>query len=256
MATQLLFYKEVAPVSAKRHSEVAVKAGKDYSFAKTTNSVPLTAVEFRHAAQEYPIVFVGEEGNIMPVIILGLKNDDNIHVNEEGAWTGAYIPAFVRRYPFVFSQVDESDSLTLCIDEAFSGFNKDGVGEKLFDSEGERTNYLEQVLEFQKSFQAQHQLTQAFCKKLHDLKLLEPIQAGFKDNKTGKQQVLNGFQAINRDKLKGLSDEELLGMMKSDEMELAFLHLQSMNNLGKLSESFAADVAKAQTEEVEAPVTH
>lgn len=58
------------------------------------------------------------------------------------------MPAFLRRYPFVFSSNDDASTFTLCIDEEFDGLNQDGRGERLFDSEGERTQYLQNVLGF------------------------------------------------------------------------------------------------------------
>jgi hypothetical protein len=79
---------------------------------------------------------------------------------------------------FFSSNKDES-TFTLCIDEEFAGCNQDGRGEHLFDSDGERTQYLENVLRFVNDYQGQFRRTQMFCKKLQELDLLEPMQAQF-----------------------------------------------------------------------------
>ena len=42
-----------------------------------------------------------------------------LFVNEAGKWLGKYVPAFLRRYPFVFSSNDEGKNFTLCIDGKF-----------------------------------------------------------------------------------------------------------------------------------------
>ena len=97
-----------------------------------------------------------------------------------GKWNAKYIPAFARRYPYVFSSSEDGQTLTLCIDEDFSGFNQEGDGERLFDDDGEQTPYLKKVLEFQTEFQRLFTRTQAFCKNLHELKLLDPMQAQVK----------------------------------------------------------------------------
>ena len=42
---------------------------------------------------------------MVPVAILGLRGAANQFVNSEGAWReGKYIPAYVRRYPFILME--------------------------------------------------------------------------------------------------------------------------------------------------------
>lgn len=250
MASQLLIYENAVPINKNRHAGYSIKAGKDYSFAKTANSVPLTTVEFSRAASEFPIIFAGKENEIMPVAVLGLRENENLFVDDQGNWSGSYIPTFLRRYPFVFSSTDEGKTLTLCIDESFKGCNQDGKGERLFDSDGEQTQYLKAVLTFLQGYQAHFGITQAFCKKLNEMDLLEQMGAQY-TNADGQQESLTGFMAVNRNKLKALPDEKLLAMMKSDELEILYLHLQSMNNFSK----FAPLMSAAKTdEEKESPV--
>ena len=141
--------------------------------------MPLTTVEFRNAALEYAVVLEGEGESIMPDAILGAEAEQNLFVDEDDSWSGKYIPAFVRRYPFVFASNDDGKTFTLCVDDSFSGCNTEGRGERLFDAEGERTQYLETILNFAKEYQAQFQRTRAFCAHLRELDLLEPMQAQF-----------------------------------------------------------------------------
>jgi hypothetical protein len=230
MPKQSAFYEEATPVSKERHTDLAVKVGSDYRFAQNVNSVPLTAVEFRHAAAEYAIVFLGGAEAVLPVVVLSVVQDQNNYVDEKGQWTAKYVPAFVRRYPFVFAGSDDDAGLILCIDETFAGCNLEGRGERLFDGEGERTQYLESVLRFQQDYQANFKATRVFCRKLKDLDILEPMQAKFTTPK-GKQYMLSGFMAVNRAKLKALPDDKLTELARSDELELAYLHLNSMRNL-------------------------
>jgi len=143
---QLLFYAQLALVNAERHHDWCVELGHDYAFARTTNSVPLTRVEFARAARDYPIVFAGQDQNVFPLAVLGLEDQQNLFIDAQGKWQADYLPAFVRRYPFVFSTLDEGQNFTLCIDEAFSGCNQEGRGERLFDDEQQKTQYLDNVL--------------------------------------------------------------------------------------------------------------
>lgn len=238
MSTQLLIYENAVPVSAQQHKDWSVKTGSDYGFAKQMNSVPLMAVELISAADEYSIVFTGNEETVMPVAILAMRDGENMYVKPDGSWDAKYLPAFIRRYPFVFSSNDDGANFTLCVDEKFSGCNQDGRGERLFDADGERTQYLNSVLEFLKGYQAEFQRTQAFCKKVKELDLLEPMRAQI--TLTGGQQMgLEGFMAVSRDRLKALSGDQLAALAKTDELELLYLHLQSMRNFTSMVERVA-----------------
>ena len=243
MSTQLLFYKEAVPVSKEQHAAFSIDTTQDYSFASGVNSVPLTATEFPFAARDYVIVFAGAE-TPMPTAILGVQQDNNLFVSDEGQWQGRYIPAFVRRYPFVFSSSADGSTFTLCVDKEFKGLNEDGCGERLFDDAGEKSTYLDKMLNFLQEYQLQFKRTQTFCEKLKELDLLESMQAQI-SLPSGSQQSLTGFQVISRDKLKALDGDQLAELAKTDTLELAYLHLQSMNNFSAMAERAGAGNAKA-----------
>jgi hypothetical protein len=238
MATQLLIYERALPVSSARHGKWSVEVGNDYSFSKTVNSVPLLAVEFPNATGEYPIVFAGSGDTVMPAVILGLRGQENLFLSDN-AWKANYIPAFVRRYPFVFSSNVDNSQFTLCIDEAFHGFNQDGKGARLFTDEGKPSAYVENVLKFLQEYQVQFLRTQAFCKKIKELNLLDPMQAEV-TLPAGARTALTGFQAINRQRLKELSGDKLAELAKTDELELIYLHLSSLRNFNTLKDRLAA----------------
>lgn len=244
MSKTLLIYERAVPVNQTRHGGSGVKVGDDFSFARDVNSMPLLAQEFRDAMREYPIVFAGAEDKIMPAVLLGFGEHENLFVDEAGKWNAKYIPAFARRYPYVFSSSEDGQTLTLCIDEDFSGFNQEGEGERLFDDDGEQTSYLKKVLDFQTEFQRLFQRTQAFCKNLHDLGLLDPMQAQLKFG-SGQEISIGGFMVVNRERLKEVSGEKLSELATVDELELLYLHLQSLHNVTDL----ARQVKQAPVEE-------
>lgn len=233
MSSQLLLYESAVPVSHARHADWSVEVGADYSFSKRVNSVPLVAVELPNAACEYAIVFSGTAEAFIPAVILGMRGDENLYLTGQGGWSAKYIPAFVRRYPFVFSTSADGKTFTLCIDEAFPGFNRQGRGQRLFDEERKPTAYVSNVLKFLEQYQIEFRRTQAFCQKLKELNLLEPMRAQAK-LKSGERLTLTGFMAVNRDRLKALPGEKLAELAKTDELELVYLHLQSMRNFAAM----------------------
>lgn len=250
MTTQLLFYNEARPVSVERHKDLSVKTGATYRFAKNVNSVPLTAIEFGQAAAEYPIVFAGTGEAVMPAVILGAQQTENLYIDEAGAWQGRYVPAFVRRYPFVFSTDKAAKNFILHIDESFEGCNREGRGERLFDNDGQQTQYLRSTLSFLQDYQARFQRTREYCDRLKSLGLLQPMQAQF-NLSSGERHSLSGFMTVDREKLKAISTEDLVTMFGNDELECTYLHLHSLRHFGNMVERMPARAPVKPVEAVE-----
>jgi hypothetical protein len=242
LMTQLLFYENTTPVSAERHKDLTVKSGLNYGFAKKVNSVPLTAVEFAQAAAEYPIVFAAGGESVMPAVILGVQNSENLYVDESGAWQGKYIPAFVRRYPFVFSTENTGKRFILNVDESYAGCNREGRGERLFDNDGQQTQYLKSVLNFLQDYQGKFARTKQYCDRLKSLGLLQSMQVQF-NLTTGEQRSLSGFMTVDREKLKAIPTEDLETMFRNDELDCTYLHLQSLRHFRGMIERMPAGVA-------------
>lgn len=238
MTTKLLIYETAVPVSKTKHAGMSVEVGMDYGFSRNVNAVPLMAVEFPSAGAEYAMVFAGDEKEVMPAAILGVREQENLYLKKEGGWRARYIPAFVRRYPFVFSSPDDGKTFTLCIDEAFRGLNKEGRGERLFDGEGKPSAYVDNVLKFLQQYQLEFRRTQAFCRKLRELNLLEPMRAQMTLD-SGERMALTGFMAVDRARLKTLTAERLAELAKTDELELIYTHLQSLRNFAAMREHVA-----------------
>lgn len=197
------------------------------------------AAEFPNVATDFPVVFTGNDDTVMPVMIMGFRDGENLYLDDDGHWITSYVPAFFRRYPFVFSSADEGKSFTLCIDTDFPGCNVEGRGERLFDAEGEQTQYLKNVLEFLKEYQLSYKRTEAFSQKLKDMDLLEPMAAQFAaaDGMSGN---LTGFMAVNREKIKTLTGDQLEKLAASDELELIYIHIQSLQNFTRMLEKLNA----------------
>jgi len=244
---KLLIYDDVTPVTRKAHGKLSLKKSKTYEFARQTNAVPIVLSEFLLASSEYAIVFTEASEGVVPAVILGARDKENAYVGRDGSWDAKYVPAFVRRYPFVFATDEKAETFTLMIDQSYPGFNTEDKGERLFDADGAHTGFLDNTLAFLREYQAQFMRTRAFGKRLAELGLLEPVEARVPlPQDPGRR--LTGFKIVNREKLKALSADAAAAMLKSDELELIFLHLFSLRNLGRLHEKLAALV----TEEAEA----
>ncbi len=243
-----LFYKNVVPLNKEAHGDLHVEEINDYLHTRATNSIYIAAVEFLPAAREYPIVFAkGADERFFPALLLGLEENKNLFVDDEGKWLADYIPAYVRRYPFILATPDDAaeqaPTFTVCIDEDFPGFNRARAGKPLFDEQGGQTELLDQAMDFLRDYQSQVQLTAGFCENLAGLGLFEPMQANV-ELASGDKHVLGGFFGINRDKLKALQPEKLAELLKSDQLELIFAHLASLSNIGNLMQRLGAGEAQ------------
>lgn len=229
-----LFYKKIVPLNKEQHREMYVEPISDFKHTEGTNSIYIAAVEFLLASKEYPIVFgQSADNNFFPVVILGLKGNRNLFINNEGAWQANYLPAYVRRYPFILASVNNDGNFTVCIDESYPGFNSKKKGQPLFTENGEESELLKQSVGFLKEYQNHIQLTQLFCNNIQKLDLLEPMQANV-ELTDGDKYSLGGFWGINRAKLKALPGDKLMELVKSDQMELVYAHLNSLENLKTL----------------------
>lgn len=230
-----LFYKKVVPLNKDVHKKLYIEPVEGYQHTKETNSIYIATIEFLQISKEYPIVFAkGEDEKVFPVALLGLQQNSNLFVDDKGKWLAEYIPAYVRRYPFILATPDDSKAaFTVCIDEGYSGFNTAKEGNPLFDKKGEHLEVLKQAVDFLRDYQTHVHLTTLFCENLSKLNILEPMQANVK-LADGEKISLGGFLGVNREKLKELKPAQLTELIKSDQMELIFAHLGSLLNINGL----------------------
>ena len=244
MTKQLLIYSNVTPLNRRDHAELAYKAVQDYGFARQVNAAPLVTGEFMAASGDFAVVFAPGGEVPLPVALFGVEAEHNVYVDADGKWLAGYVPAFLRRFPFVFSTDAVGETYTLCIDDTAPGFNRDGRGERLFDSDGVATGFTNRMLDFLKEFQAQHERTKAFAAKLVELDLLQSVEAHI-PLPGQPARTLTGFQVVNREKLRALPAETIEPMFRGEELELIYLHLFSLRNLDHLRERAAQAMEQA-----------
>lgn len=233
MTKQLLIYSNVVPLNRAEHRDIAIAQTNSFNFAAQTNTVPVVDIEFVKCAGEMPVVFAKTPNGVVCVALVGTEQDKNAFVTEAGAWDGRYVPAFFRRYPFVFAADEGNDRLTLCIDEAYAGLNTEGRGERLFDSEGVETAYTRNVLKFVEEYQATFSRTQAFCKRLEELDLFEEARVDYV-MADGSRGGLTGFLRVSVEKLRGLADDAVLRLFRSGDLDLIQVHLMSLQQIEPL----------------------
>jgi hypothetical protein len=232
----LLFYRQINPLNPERHADMTIGVAPNQSFAATTNSVPLTGIEYAEACKEYPIVFIPTaDGSFQSVAVLGLENGENLFLDDKAKWQARYVPAFVRRYPFALGDnPDNPDQPMVCIDEACPWLGKDSAGQPLF-VERQPSAFLQQILEFLRDFNLQSQRTAAFAQKLNSWGLLKETQAQA-SAADGKAYNLTGLWVVDETALRQLEPEKVQELFsKTGELAWVYFHLVSLSNFRLLA---------------------
>jgi hypothetical protein len=233
--TTMIFYEKPVALNRERHRRLKLdRRDGQFGFARSTNSVLLAATEIGDAAKDYPVVFVaGPGGQYVLAALLGLRERENLFVGADGHWrAGAYLPAFVRRYPFVLAEGGDGP-LTVCVDESFPGLG-DTEGQALFDEDGQDSALLTDATDFLKRFHAEMQRSRAFTARLAALGLLAPKT--IRASRDGQQEILDGFHVVDEQKLRALDDAQALELFRCGDLFLIHAHLCSLGNVERLGQ--------------------
>jgi hypothetical protein len=232
---QLLIYDRPRELNRVAHRQLRLSpAPVGFAFARGVNSVPLVAAEFQRASLDYPIVFAGAPGAEQPAVLLGLAQGDNLFVGDDGSWAlDAYVPAFIRRYPFVLAEKDGGEDFTVCIDEAFAGLGTE-EGAHLFNADGSESSVLTHAVKFLTDFQVSLKQTRGLTTRLRDLGLLQSRTLQVQ-TATGITSTLDGFQVVDATLLAAIKGKPLQALHASGDLAVIHAHLSSLQNVQRLS---------------------
>lgn len=240
---EVIFYERPVPLNRAEHKDLRLKAVPNLKFAMNAHSVPLTGAEFGVAARDMVIIFAGADvATAGPIALLGLRQNENLYVDADGQWVpNTYLPAFVRRYPFVLAEKpadQEGEDFTVFLDEHYEGFNA-SEGERLFKEDGTDSELLTKAVGFLGEFQQNITRTKWFMEQLVKHDLLEPrniqLQKGGKDAPAGSQSInLNGLFVVNEEKLRKLDETVAHEFLQEGVFGWIYAHLLSLANIDHL----------------------
>lgn len=220
-------YEKLAPLSTQAHADLRLVRGS-FAFARNTTTVHLCGGEFMAACHDFPILFLMAD-NPIPVALLGLRKSENLFVDGRGQWRiGAYIPAYLRRYPFLFPETGEPKQLAVLIDEASALLSKE-KGAALYDK-GEKSKVLQQAIDLGRDFHVDQSRTRPALRAIkdHDLLVKQDIRVPIAN---GRSLTLRDFWVIDQKKFTALSGDAYLDLRGVGAIDLAYFHFASMNRL-------------------------
>ncbi|MCR5877762.1 SapC family protein [Phenylobacterium sp. J367] len=226
----VLFYSQPEPLTPELHGKLGVKRmDGPFKFAKVGHAIPLTVGEFPLAAVTGPIIFVGDEK--LPIAVMGLNAGENMFLKDTGTFeAGVYIPAYIRRYPFVFANDSTNNQMVLCVDRA-AEFIVEG-GDMPFFENGQPSQYTKNCIEFCNNFEIERQRTLSFVQILKDLDLFEQKTANFTptnpDGTAGEQQKIADYFGVSEEKLNQLPAEKIMELRDNGALGQIYAHLLSL----------------------------
>jgi hypothetical protein len=225
-----LFYKAIEPLNAAQHSKMKVRQIQSSAEFGATHAIPVTVDEFALVQRHYPIVFsIGDQP--VPIALMGLNEGVNVFLNAEGKATdpSLYIPAYIRRYPFLLARLrPDSDELSLCFDPTSGAVGDFEDGEPLFDGD-QPSAATKAILEFCEQFEAAGQRTAVFLEEIKNSGLLMEGEVAIQPQGYEQPFVYRGFRMIDEEKLRDLRGDELRKMSQSGLLPLIYAHLFSLS---------------------------
>jgi SapC len=235
-----LFYSDPVLLRDTEHERYSLKANIGYGFSANANAVPLNLAEFEEAARHYPIAFTGTEQPVA-VAILGLRDGENLFVDASGRWeAGFYIPAYIRRYPFIIMEHPGKPDLSLCVDQT-NNMLIEGKDNPLF-VERQPSLLARRALEFCLNYHAAAMATRTFCEGIASLLANSQVQVALPGGRTAN---LSGFRDIEPARLDGVSNELFLTWRRNGWLSGLYAQMHSRQNWTRLGERLSGRVPMA-----------
>jgi hypothetical protein len=223
-----VFYNDLMPLNSRDHATWSSRTTDKAPWLAGFHAVPVTAEEFPSAARNFPIIFSSGE-NPVPLALMGLNEGVNVFVDGEGTLTeNVYVPAYVRRYPFLLARLNpQSEELSLCFDPSSDLVGEFPDGRALFDGE-EASEVTKGLLGFCEQFEQAGMKTQSFVEELVKHKLLMDGEVAIQQEGVEAPFVYRGFQMIDQEKLREVRGDVLRGWNQNGMLALVYAHLFSL----------------------------
>lgn len=246
-----LFYNDLVLLSSQEHSGWKSRGTDKATWLAGNNTVPLTVEEFPLAQRNYPIVFSAGE-NPFPMGLMGMNEGVNVFVEDDGNVPApVYIPAYVRRYPFLLARIQpDSEELSLCVDPTSNLVGEFDDGDPLF-VDGAPSESCKNTLQFCEQFEIAGQKTASFMNELVKHNLLMDGELNI-DVGNGQPFNYRGFQMVDENKLRDMRGDILRTWNQNGMLALIYAHLFSLDLVRDI---FGRQVAQGKGPAIPQPIS-
>lgn len=226
---KMFLFDQPELLNRDQHSDLGVgPSPKPFEFCSKIRAVPLTISEIPEASKHYPVIFMSLQDPV-PLAVVGLHNDFNLFVDDEGNWDqGAYIPGYVRRYPFALAGESGGDRMALVIDAGYEGVSRSGVN-KLFDN-GQMSEFVRQAMEFARTYETDKRLTEQVMAALKEFDIIQTQTAQFTPAGATEPRPFAQYAGVDEQKLREIADDQFLELRRRNVLPILYAHLISLSN--------------------------
>ena len=233
------------------HRDLKIVTERAARFGDDVMKTPVFPFEFRNVQAFYPILFQQDgNGGHTPMALFGFQERENLFLTEAG-WDAAYIPAMLRREPFLIGFQDATVNgkqervRVLSLDMDHPRVNAD-AGEALFQPFGGRTPFLEEAADLLETIHEGLGQNHDFVGALREHDLFEAVTFEIALNDGSKNQLL-GFDCIDEQKVQALAAAVLGEFNEKGLLMPLFMVLASMANIARLVERKNRQMQSAPT---------
>ena len=224
-------FKSQIPLTFAQHRDLRVFESNDYSHAKAETLAPLVFDEMADIAREYPIIFPDNKSD-MPAALLGLEPGKNAYVADDGRWLATYIPAHIRRYPFMFGatpQEEGSDKRFLVLFDPDAPHLKNPSGHPVFTPDGQLTPHMQRRMQLLEHVQKKIAKTRAMVVAIAESGILMDRSLVLR-KPDGSGHQIKGLRVVDEKKLNQLPEADFNALRQSGALPLIYAHLLSWAN--------------------------
>ena len=245
-----IFYNDLMPLNSQEHGDYRIRASDSAPFLAHQHAVPLTIDEFITAQRFVPIIFSAGNDPV-PLALMGLNEGVNTFLDDEGKLRGpAYVPAYVRRYPWMLARLrPDSEELSLCFDPTSQHIGVFDEGEALI-ADGQPTETTTSILKFCEEFEQAAARTGQFVGELKTMDLLMDGEVSIQVPDQEQPFIYRGFQMVNEEKLRDMRGDQLRKITQNGMLPLIHAHLFSLQ---LMREIFQLQVDQGKMPAVPAP---
>lgn len=220
-------FENIIALDSKNHANYRLVHSQDFGFARHVLSAPLSKTEVVKASREFPIFFP-TSGRFLPIAQMGYQKGKNLYVDEHGTWTARYIPAHIRRYPFILGEKQTAGEYVLMVDK--KRIAPHGDGPRLFeDGKIPANGIVDRARQLLIDFQKELTATEEFLKPLKESGILVSKIYTIKNNED-LVGTITDLMVVDPKKLSEVDGETLSKWVQSGLMDVIFAHLHSLGN--------------------------
>jgi hypothetical protein len=231
------------PVDNVEHAQLRIveRASDDAN----VNQALVVPAEFEQLQREYPILFRrDDDGAFQAVAILGLERGENLFLSD-GTWTARYVPATLRRGPFLLAVPDEAEQgdaeLAIDLDDPRVS---ESDGDPLFLSHGGAAPVLQRAGEALRIVHEGLAQSRAMFALFTELQLIAPVEVDV-DVGDGTHYKLTDFFTISSDAFTDLCGAALERLNRAGFLVAAIHARSSLGNISRLVELKTRKLASA-----------